>query len=43
METLDKVVFDAKYRLSDRLTLYGKLGSTEDKGETPKQDVFEGD
>jgi iron complex outermembrane receptor protein len=35
--------FDAKFRASDRLTLYGKVGYTDGKGETPKQDVFEGD
>ena len=35
--------FDAKWRVSDRLSLSGKLGSTEGKGETPKQNVFEGD
>ena len=35
--------FDAKWRATDRLTLKGQFGSTEGKGETPKQDVFEGD
>jgi iron complex outermembrane receptor protein len=34
---------DAKFRAGDRLTLYGKAGSTTGKGETPKQSVFEGD
>lgn len=37
------VNLDAKWRVADRLTLYGKVGSTTGKGETPKQDVFEGD
>jgi iron complex outermembrane receptor protein len=37
------VNFDAKWRATDRLTLNGKIGSTTGKGETPKQDVFEGD
>jgi iron complex outermembrane receptor protein len=35
--------FDAKWRVSDALTLSGKLGSTKGEGETPKQAVFEGD
>jgi iron complex outermembrane receptor protein len=34
---------DAKWRATDRLTLNGKIGSTKGKGETPTQDVFEGD
>jgi iron complex outermembrane recepter protein len=34
---------DAKWRLSDRLTLTGKAGTTTGKGVTPTQDVFEGD
>ena len=34
---------DAKYQASNRLTFFGKIGYTEGKGETPKQDVFEGD
>ncbi len=34
---------DAKFRAGDRLTFYGKAGQTTGKGETPKQDVFEGD
>lgn len=37
------VNIDAKFRAGDRLTLYGKVGQTTGKGETPKQDVFEGD
>ena len=37
------VNLDAKFRAGDRLTLSGKLGQTTGKGETPKQDVFEGD
>ena len=35
--------FDAKLRVTDRLTLSGQVGQTEGKGETPKQAVFEGD
>jgi iron complex outermembrane recepter protein len=35
--------FDAKWRATDRFTLLGKVGSTTGKGETPTQDVFEGD
>ena len=35
--------FDAKWRATDRLTVTGKIGSTTGKGETPKQNVFEGD
>jgi iron complex outermembrane receptor protein len=34
---------DAKFRAAERLTLYGKIGSTTGKGETPRQGVFEGD
>ncbi len=34
---------DVKWNVNDRLTLFGKFGSTEGKGETPKQAVFEGD
>src|SRR5260221_1052329 len=34
---------DAKWRASDRLTVSAKAGQTTGKGETPKQDVFEGD
>jgi iron complex outermembrane recepter protein len=37
------VNLDAQYRASNRLTFFGKIGSTEGKGETPKQAVFEGD
>ena len=37
------VNFDAKWRATDRLSLTAKVGSTEGKGETPKQAVFEGD
>ena len=36
------VNLDAKYKLSDRLTLSGKIGNTTGKGETPKHAVFEG-
>jgi iron complex outermembrane recepter protein len=35
--------FDAKWRASDSLTLFGQIGQTKGKGETPKQAVFEGD
>ena len=35
--------FDAKWRVTDRLTLSTKIGSTTGGGETPKQAVFEGD
>ena len=35
--------FDAKWRPSANLTFLGQVGSTSGKGETPKQDVFEGD
>lgn len=34
---------DADWRVSDRLTLTSKVGSSKGKGETPKQAVFEGD
>jgi iron complex outermembrane receptor protein len=34
---------DAKWRLSDRLTFLGQIGTTRGTGETPKQAVFEGD
>ena len=34
---------DAKFRAGERLTFFGKAGQTTGKGETPKQDVFEGD
>jgi iron complex outermembrane receptor protein len=37
------VNLDAKWRVADRLTLSGQVGTTTGKGETPKQDVFEGD
>ena len=37
------VNLDAKFRLSDRLSLFGKIGQSEGKGETPKHAVFEGD
>ena len=37
------VNFDATWRAGDRLTLSGQVGTTEGKGETPKQAVFEGD
>ena len=37
------VNFDAKWRINSQLTLNGKIGTTTGKGETPKQDVFEGD
>ena len=35
--------FDAKWRVSDRLSFSGQIGQTEGKGETPRQQVFEGD
>lgn len=34
---------DASFRASDALTVSAKLGSSEGKGDTPKQAVFEGD
>lgn len=34
---------DAAYRANDRLSFTGQVGYTKGKGETPKQDVFEGD
>jgi iron complex outermembrane receptor protein len=34
---------DVKWQVNDKLKLTGKLGSTEGKGETPVQHVFEGD
>ena len=34
---------DAKYRVSERFTLFGQLGYTKGRGEGPKQAVFEGD
>lgn len=34
---------DASFRASDALTISAKLGSSEGKGDTPKQAVFEGD
>jgi iron complex outermembrane receptor protein len=37
------VNLDGKYKLGERLTLFGKLGNTTGKGETPKHAVFEGD
>ena len=37
------VTLDGKWRASDRLTITAKVGQTTGKGETPKQDVFEGD
>jgi iron complex outermembrane receptor protein len=37
------VNFDAKWRASNTLTFSGQLGTTTGKGETPTQDVFEGD
>ena len=37
------VNFDASWRITDRFTLSGQVGNTVGKGETPKQDVFEGD
>src|SRR5258706_409272 len=37
------VNFDAKWRASNTLTFMGQIGTTTGKGETPKQDVFEGD
>jgi iron complex outermembrane recepter protein len=37
------VNLDAKWRVSDRLSFSGKVGNTTGKGETPVQDVFEGD
>jgi iron complex outermembrane recepter protein len=35
--------FDAKWRATERLTFKGQVGTTRGKGDTPKQDVFEGD
>jgi iron complex outermembrane receptor protein len=35
--------FDAKWRAASNLTFLGQVGTTTGKGETPKQDVFEGD
>jgi len=35
--------FDARFRATDRLTLTSKIGIAKGKGETPTQDVFEGD
>ncbi|HUQ29446.1 MAG TPA: TonB-dependent receptor [Usitatibacter sp.] len=35
--------FDARYRVSDRLSFSGQLGYTKGRGEGPKQAVFEGD
>jgi iron complex outermembrane receptor protein len=35
--------FDGTYRLNDRLAVSTKIGTSKGKGETPKQDVFEGD
>ncbi|QJR16739.1 TonB-dependent receptor [Usitatibacter palustris] len=35
--------FDVKWRASDRLMITGKVGTSEGKGETPVQHVFEGD
>ena len=37
------VNLDVKWRASDRLNFVGKVGNTTGKGETPTQDVFEGD
>ena len=37
------VNLDAKWLVADRLTIAGRIGTTEGKGETPKQAVFEGD
>ena len=37
------VNLDAKWRATDRLGFSVQVGSTKGKGETPKQDVFEGD
>jgi iron complex outermembrane recepter protein len=34
---------DAKWRVNDRLNFSGKIGATRGTGETPVQDVFEGD
>ncbi len=34
---------DARWRATDRLSVSGKIGATKGRGETPKQDVFEGD
>lgn len=35
--------FDGKFQVSDKLTLLSKVGQSQGTGETPKQDVFEGD
>ncbi|APV50396.1 hypothetical protein BWI17_12235 [Betaproteobacteria bacterium GR16-43] len=35
--------FDVKWRMNERMTLTGKAGKSEGKGETPVQQVFEGD
>jgi iron complex outermembrane receptor protein len=37
------VNLDGKWRVSNELTLSGKLGNSKGKGETPSQAVFEGD